>query len=179
VACRSERSVWADCVEQVVGFGALVRAIRVPESRVQRRAQFTCPVAGWIDFSFASFRRFWAVAARVNSSLTPQGPRNRRRPKPRNQSTDNQTSRGFRRNQPKPDALQILRARKNSSLQPSYDRRFTLGNPRAGATGDAGADLHVFLAPFTISSGPRRKRPFSADIGAGHLIAPVGFDPDH
>ena len=30
----------------------------------------------------ASLRRFWAVAARINSSFAPYGPRNRRRPKP-------------------------------------------------------------------------------------------------
>ena len=33
--------------------------------------------------SFASLRRFWAVAARRNSSFAPQGPRNRSRPRPR------------------------------------------------------------------------------------------------
>ena len=33
--------------------------------------------------SFASFRRFWAVAARWNSSRAPHGPRNRSLPKPR------------------------------------------------------------------------------------------------
>ena len=31
----------------------------------------------------ASLRRFWAVAARRNSSFAPHGPRNRRRPRPR------------------------------------------------------------------------------------------------
>src|SRR5665647_1165833 len=31
--------------------------------------------------SFASFRRFWAVAARRNSSCAPFGPRSRRRPR--------------------------------------------------------------------------------------------------
>ena len=41
------------------------------------------PAAGTIRLSFANFRRFWAVAARVNSSCTPHGPRNRRRPSPR------------------------------------------------------------------------------------------------
>ena len=33
--------------------------------------------------NFASFLRFWAVAARWNSSLAPQGPRNRSLPSPR------------------------------------------------------------------------------------------------
>ena len=41
------------------------------------------PAAGTIGLSFANFRRFWAVAARVNSSWTPHGPRNRSRPSPR------------------------------------------------------------------------------------------------
>ncbi len=36
-----------------------------------------------IGSSFASFRRFWAMAARWNSSLAPVGPRNLRRPRPR------------------------------------------------------------------------------------------------
>jgi hypothetical protein len=35
--------------------------------------------AGW-GMSFASFRRFWAVAAGRNSSLAPFGPRRRNRP---------------------------------------------------------------------------------------------------
>ena len=41
------------------------------------------PAAGTIGLSLANFRRFWAVAARVNSSWTPHGPRNRSRPSPR------------------------------------------------------------------------------------------------
>ena len=38
------------------------------------------PAAVAIGLNLASFRRFWAIAARVNLSWTPQGPRNRRRP---------------------------------------------------------------------------------------------------
>jgi hypothetical protein len=34
--------------------------------------------------SFASFRKFWAVAANRNSSLAPLGPRRRNRSSPRN-----------------------------------------------------------------------------------------------
>ena len=36
-----------------------------------------------VGINFASFRRFCAVAARWNSSLAPQGPRNRSLPSPR------------------------------------------------------------------------------------------------
>ena len=44
------------------------------------RAFCVCCGAGNI---LASFRRFWAVAARRNSSFAPHGPRNRNRPSPR------------------------------------------------------------------------------------------------
>lgn len=40
-------------------------------------------VSAILGLSFASFRRFWAIAASVDSSLTPQGPRSRSRPSPR------------------------------------------------------------------------------------------------
>jgi hypothetical protein len=40
-------------------------------------------VSAVLGLSFASFRRFWAITASVNSSLTPQGPRSRSRPRPR------------------------------------------------------------------------------------------------
>src|SRR6056297_3320320 len=48
--------------------------------RLSYQALRVCCGAGKI---LASFRRFWAVAARRNSSFAPHGPRNRRRPRPR------------------------------------------------------------------------------------------------
>lgn len=43
------------------------------------RSSFLCA----LGLSFASFRRFWAIAASVNSSCTPHGLRSRSRPRPR------------------------------------------------------------------------------------------------
>ncbi len=48
--------------------------------RLSYQAGHVCCGAGKI---FASLQRFWAVAARRNSSFAPHGPRNRSRPRPR------------------------------------------------------------------------------------------------
>ena len=54
--------------------------VRMVRERLSDQAFRVCCGAGKI---LASFRRFWAVAARRNSSFAPHGPRNRSRPKPR------------------------------------------------------------------------------------------------
>ena len=54
--------------------------IRTAREPLSDQAFRVCCGAGKI---LASFRRFWAVAARRNSSFAPHGPRNRRRPSPR------------------------------------------------------------------------------------------------
>ncbi len=53
---------------------------RARHERLSDQAFRDCCGAGKI---LANLRRFWAVAARRNSSLVPHGPRNRSRPKPR------------------------------------------------------------------------------------------------
>ena len=55
-------------------------AINVEHERLSCQALRVCCCAGKI---FASLRRFWAVAASMNSSFAPHGPRNRNRPSPR------------------------------------------------------------------------------------------------
>lgn len=60
----------------------LARKVRFQtgRKRLSFQALRTCCGAGKI---LASFLRFWALAARRNSSFAPHGPRNRRRPSPR------------------------------------------------------------------------------------------------
>jgi hypothetical protein len=48
----------------------------LPDAHAKHMAAF----GGGRATSFASRRRFWAMAASVNSSCAPRGPRNRRRP---------------------------------------------------------------------------------------------------
>ena len=55
-------------------------ASRIERKRLSYQALAICCGAGNI---LASLRRFWAVAARRNSSFAPHGPRNRSRPSPR------------------------------------------------------------------------------------------------
>ncbi len=65
-----------DCVEKVA---AVVATVCV---RCLLRGRIAPPYAGCgtgMGMSFASFLRFWAVAARWNSSRAPDGPRNRSR----------------------------------------------------------------------------------------------------
>ena len=59
---------------QHLGFGAL-SARQIPAS-----APHVAKIGAGSGMSFASFRRFWAVAAKRNSSLAPFGPRRRNRP---------------------------------------------------------------------------------------------------
>ena len=55
-------------------------AIQTERERLSCQALHVCCGAGK---TLASLRRFWAVAARRNSSFAPHGPRNRNRPNPR------------------------------------------------------------------------------------------------
>jgi hypothetical protein len=65
-----------DCVEEV-GFWPITVAVG---TEVERGVWPHGTTAGGdAGISFASLRRFWAVAARWNSSRAPHGPRNRRR----------------------------------------------------------------------------------------------------
>ena len=73
-----------DYVEKPVVVGAGVERWGLVSARQSRAAP---PHVAKIDvgrgMSFASFRRFWAVAANRNSSLAPLGPRRRSLPSPR------------------------------------------------------------------------------------------------
>ncbi len=78
---KNELPFRVDCVEKSADWAlGLWRSDKLEQAIHSQLA--TYPAPGIIGLSFASFRRFWAVAARVNSSWTPHGPRNRSRPSP-------------------------------------------------------------------------------------------------
>jgi len=65
-----------DCVEEAVARRALADCLSRPSDVDPAYAGM---VVGLLESSLAILRRFWAVAARRNSSLAPFGPRNRSR----------------------------------------------------------------------------------------------------
>src|SRR6266576_1395745 len=78
---RDERQ-WARCADSVeeVGFGVIaVAGSAVTLATVTGASPQIAEVGAGTGISIASLRRFWAVAARWNSSRAPFGPRNRSR----------------------------------------------------------------------------------------------------
>src|SRR5262245_23913786 len=73
---REPRPLCADSVEK----GRQESVVIGPDGEpVEAASPIYAVVWAGIGISFAIFRRFWAVAARMNSSLAPFGPRSLRR----------------------------------------------------------------------------------------------------
>src|SRR5271170_5910785 len=68
--------LWVDCVEKVGCEGGVCLAGAVTVAG----GAYMAGIGSGIAINLAILRRFWAVAARRNSSWAPQGPRSRNRP---------------------------------------------------------------------------------------------------
>jgi hypothetical protein len=71
--------LWVDSVEEVRKQIGVHRTVRRRASSIARLGGSHAGFGLGIGISFASLRRFWAVAARRNSSRAPLGPRKRSR----------------------------------------------------------------------------------------------------
>ncbi len=74
------RSSGQDCASAQARSGSSAKRREASLQRLSDQAFCVCCGAGKL---FADLRRFWAVAARRNSSFAPQGPGNRNLPRPR------------------------------------------------------------------------------------------------